>query len=242
MIARDFGEKRPDTLASHHLGVGTMASFPTIQVPSRTGATIRIPTPEATEGWSYGIYNFSGPGWNSSEGGMAARPVETFDFASKLHDLHYCISDINFKSASEHAADVRAGRGSARNRSHQHKADRIFRTMVEHTGNWGLAPYYSRTRFAHERTDWALPNDGFVNILTEPVLLVVLQRYRMMPWSELGRGSRRYRETPQMHQGRGGAPSVMRPDYAAPVSEDQTWFDWARRYYAAVWPRVLAVV
>ena len=220
-----------------------MASFPTRSVPSRTGATIVIPTPEATEGWSFGMYNFSGPGWNSSEGGMAARPVETFDFASKIHDLHYCISDINFKTASEHQDDVRAGRGSARNRSHQHKADRIFRLMVEHTNDWGLAPYYSRTRFSHERTEWALPNDGFVNILTEPVLVTVLREYRMMPWSELGRGSRHYRQTPQPHHGgRGGAPDVMRRDYAAAVPEDQTWFEWARAFYAPVWERCLAIV
>lgn len=218
-----------------------MASFPTRSVPSRNGSTITIPTLEATEGKSMGMYNFSGPGWNSTEGAMAARPVETFDFASKIHDLHYCISDIGFKTESEHDADARAGRGNARDRSHQHKADRIFRIMVEHTNNWGFAPYYSRTRFIHERTEWALPDDGFVNILTEPMLAVVLREYRMMPWSELGRGSRTYRQPRQSHGPRGGA-QPPRPDYAAPVPEDQTWLEWARDFYAPVWQRVLDVL
>lgn len=219
-----------------------MANYPTRSVPSRTGSTIVIPAPEAMEGWSFGMYNFSGPGWNSSEGGMAARPVETFDFASKIHDLHYCISDIGFKTLGEHEADVRAGQGNARNRSHQHKADRIFRIMVEHNDNWGLAPYYSRTRFIHERTEWAQPGDGFVNILTEPMLVQVLREYRMMPWSALPGGSRRFREPEPRFHGPHGGPEVPRRDYAAPVPEDETWFEWARQFYAPVWQRILDVV
>ena len=219
-----------------------MASFPTRSVPTRNGATILIPVPEAIEGWSYGIYNFSGPGWNSSEGGMAARPVETFDFASKLHDLHYCISDIGFETVGTHQESFLAGRGDARARSHQHKADRIFRIMVEHTNDWGFAPYYSRTRFSHERTEWALPGDGFVNILTEPALVTVLREYRMMPWSALGRGSRRYREPDRRFHGHDSGPEAPRRDYAAPVPEDETWFEWARDFYAPVWQRILDVV
>jgi hypothetical protein len=220
-----------------------MASYPTRSVPSRTGATILIPTPEATEGMSVLMYNFSGPGWNSSEGGMAARPVETFDFASKLHDLHYCISDIGFKTVGEHEAEAARGGLDARalrDRSHQHKADRIFRIMVEHNGNWGLGPYYSRTRFIHEHTEWALPDDGFINILTEPMLVQVLCEYRMMPWSELPRGSRAYREPRPM--GPRGGQQPPRPNYSAPVPEDQRWFEWTKDFYAPVWAQVLAVI
>jgi hypothetical protein len=219
-----------------------MASFPTRSVPSRTGSTIVIPTQEATEGWSFGMYNFSGPGWNSSEGGMAARPVETFDFASKLHDLSYCISDIGFKTIGEHEADERAGRVDERTRSLQHKADRIFRIMVEHNDNWGAAPYYSRTRFIHERTEWARSDDGFVNILTETALVEVLREYRMMPWSELPSGSRTFRRPEVQAHGPRSGPAAPRRDYAAPVPEDERWFQWTMEFYAPVWQRILAVV
>jgi hypothetical protein len=217
-----------------------MADFPTRAVPARDGSMIYIPTLEARDGFSVGMYNFAGPGWNSSEGSMAARPVETFDFAAKIHDLHYCISDIEFKTKGGHDADVQAGRGNAVHRSHQHKADRIFRMMVEHTRNWGLGPYYSRTRFIHERTEWALPNDGFVNLLTEPMLVEVLREYRMVPWSALGRGSRSYR-TDVLPAGPAPVP-VLRPNYAAPVPEDAQWYEWAREFYAPVWQRLLEIV
>lgn len=210
-------------------------------VTIRDGRQVLIPQPWATEGYSVLGYNFSGPGWNSSEGAMAARPVETFDFASKLHDLHYVISDIGFKTRGDHTEDVEAGRGNARDRSHQHKADRIFRIMVEHTGNWGIGPYYSRTRFIHEQTEWAIPNDGFVNILTEPNLVEVLKEYRMMPWRALPRGSRNYQE-PRFRSGRGHDHQPPRPDYDVPVPEDQTWLEWAQKTYEAVWPQILAVI
>ena len=39
--------------------------------------------------------------------------VETFDFASKIHDLHYCISDIGFKTIGEHTEDVLGEAGLA---------------------------------------------------------------------------------------------------------------------------------
>lgn len=208
-------------------------------VTIRDGRTVLIPQPWATDGYSVLMYNFAGPGWNSTQGAMAARPVETFDFAAKLHDLHYVISNIGFKTVGDHTEDVEAGRGSARDRSHQHKADRIFRLMVEHTGNWGIGPYYSRTRFSHERTEWAMEDDGFVNILTEPALISVLNEYQMMPWSELPRSDRHYREQPRFHHDHGHQPP--RPDYAHPVPQDREWFQWAQRHYEAVWGQVLAV-
>lgn len=200
------------------------------------GRTVSIPQPWATEGYSLGSYNFSGPGWNSTEGAMAARPVETFDFASKIHDLHYCISKIGFKTEGEHADDVKAGRGSARDRSHQHKADLIFRIMVEHTDNRGFGPYYSRTRFVHEQTEYAMPDDGFVNILAEPNLCAVLGEYRMMPWSELPEGDQQRHRRNWFERNVHGPPN-----YAAPVAQDQQWLEWARQHYSAVWGQVLAV-
>lgn len=209
-------------------------------VTIRDGREVLVPQPWATEGFSVLMYNFSGPGWNSTEGAMAARPVETFDFASKIHDLHYVISDIGFKTIGEHTEDTEVGRGSARDRSHQHKADRIFRIMVEHTDDRGIGPYYSRTRFIHERTDWALPNDGFVNLLTEPALVKVLEEYRMMPWSELPRADRSYREDRRVHHGRGHQP--RRPDYAQSVPQDSGWYQWAQKRYEGVWIDMLSVV
>ncbi|MCA9704351.1 MAG: hypothetical protein KDK70_00720 [Myxococcales bacterium] len=206
------------------------------EVPISGGRTVSIPQTWATEGYSLGMYNFSGPGWNSSEGGMAARPVETFDFASKLHDLHYCISKIGFKTEGEHADDVEAGRGSARDRSHQHKADLIFRIMVEHTDNSGFGPYYSRTRFIHEQTQYAMADDGFVNILNEPNLIEVLKEYRMMPWSELPESSQ------PRHRRDWFERNVHGPrNYAEPVPEDQRWYEWAKEFYAPIWGRALAV-
>ena len=212
-----------------------MTEFPTREVPARNGTTILIPTTDALHGESMLNWNFAGRGWNSSRGGMAARPTETFDFAAKLHDLHYCISNIGFKTKGEHADDVEAGTGSARDRSHQHKADLIFRIMVEHNDNWGAGPYYSRTRFIHEQTEYAQPDDGFINIFNEPVLCTVLQEYRMVPWSHVDRDDRQY--TPR--RGRNNPP---RPRYSVPVPQDARWYEWAQEFYEPVWERIIAVV
>ncbi|MEM9459491.1 MAG: hypothetical protein AAGF11_35260 [Myxococcota bacterium] len=212
-----------------------MPDYPTREVPARDGTTILLPTLEALEGYSVLGYNFAGPGWNSSRGGMAARPTDTFDFAAKLHDLHYCISDIGFKTKGEHADDVEEGTGNARDRSHQHKADLIFRLMVEHAENWGAGPYYSRTRFIHEQTEYAQANDGFINILSESVLCTVLNEYRMIPWSHVDREDRQY----TARRGRNNPP---RPIYSAPIPEDAQWYQWAMDFYAPVWGQILAVV
>ena len=210
------------------------STFPTREVPSKDGGTIVIPTLEAMEGFSVLSYNFAGPGWNSSQGGMAARPVETFDFAAKLHDLSYCISNIeSFKTASEHLDDVEEGTGDPRIRSLQHKADLIFRIMVEHNDNWGIGPYYSRTRFAHERTEFAQDGDGFINILNEPALCIVLNEYRMMPWSHVSSDDKQY------HPRHGRNPP--RRNYSAPVPEDASWYQWAKEFYGPVWGRFLSV-
>lgn len=206
------------------------------EVTIRGGRVITIPHTWATEGWSFGMYNFSGPGWNSSEGGMAARPVETFDFASKLHDLSYCISKIGFKEVDDHDEDVREGRGSAKERSLQHKADRIFRIMVEHTDNSGLAPLYSRLNFAHERTGWARKDDGFVNILNEPNLIGVLNEYRMMPWSELPEEDRPRHRRDWFERNIHGPPN-----YAERVPQDSEWYKWARGHYDKVWCKLVAI-
>ncbi len=194
------------------------------------GQVVEIPKLHATDGMSLGGYNFAGPGWNSSQGCMAARPTCTFDFAAKIHDLHYCISNIDFKTLGDHEKDVAKGIGSARHRSHQHKADLIFRLMVNHTGEWGIGNYYSRTRFIHSKSEWALANDGFVNILSEPRLIAILKNYRMIPWSEL-----------TMRQKLANSFSLSQPRYAVPVDQDAHWYEWAQAKYRSIWGSLIAV-
>ncbi|MEM9457290.1 MAG: hypothetical protein AAGF11_24135 [Myxococcota bacterium] len=214
-----------------------MSDFPTREVIIRGGRTIQIPTLEAKDGMSVLSYNFAGPGWNSTEGAMAARPTGTFDFAAKIHDLTWCILDIaSFQPVSDHLEDIEKGRGDPLNRSRQHKADVIFRLMVEHNGNWGIAPWYSRRNFAHERTDFARADDGFVNILNEPNLIAVLNDYRMMPWSELPRSDRHYDIEHDFEQ------ATVSPDYDTPVPQDQRWYAWAKEFYGPVWGDLIAVV
>lgn len=202
------------------------------------GRVISIPKLDATEGSSYGDYNFSGPGWNSTQGAMAARPVCTFDFASKLHDLSYCISKIeDFKSVSDHDADIANNTGDPVMRSVQHKADLLFRIMVVHTDNSGVGPLYSRLTFAHDRADYAMANDGFVNILNEPSLIAVLNDYRMMPWDQLP-GDNQVRHRRDWFERNVHGPR----NYAERVPQDSEWYDWARTHYAPVWGQLRSII
>lgn len=228
------------TVDNDAISCETNINMSPVSVATNNGTVVNLPGLHDKDGWSFGIYNFAGPGWNSSEGGPSARPVDRVDFAAKIHDFSYAIHNLEFKTEGEHKRDIEQGRGDPIKRSLQHKADLIFRVMVTHTDCYGLAMMYSRINFIHEQTSWARTDDNFVNIFNEKNITTKLNEYRMMPWTDIDESSKTYRpRRPGSRRDRGEI--ARRPQYDTLVPEDATWLRWAQSVYQKVWGRLTNV-
>jgi hypothetical protein len=182
-----------------------------------------MPQPDAREGSALSGYNFAGPGWN---GPFRTRPTNAFDFASKIHDLCYCINGLSggWMPISD-----------PREKSRKAKADRIFRllTSVHHGSDFFsgvLFPFSQATFLGKDESDFRR-HDGFVNPLVDTGIrtrLAAPQSYLMIPYDALP-----------------ARPLLPNGDHnfqaATPFDVTPGWYGWASRAYQPVWPQLLGI-
>lgn len=187
-----------------------------------------MPKPDETDGWAFaGDVNFAGPGWS---GPFRTRPRNHFDFASKLHDLAYCVNDLEIKMNPFFKRDPIS-------LSRKAKADSIFRLMNRHTGTSGfsikLLNWGANLIFDGKDQDDFVAGDGFINPLTHSSVVFLLSdpaAYLMIPYERLPRHLQ-----PKTRKGK--------PDYMTATRYDHSpgWVSWAKTAYAKVWNDLAAI-
>ncbi len=202
--------------------------------------------PGADEGWAIvGTGRFPGPGWS---GEFRGRPATLFDFAAKLHDLHYALNDIKFGAVSGtvgHGVPFLRERGKALSR--KAKADYIFRKMNDvgtGGGVWvGFVNWAARAAF-YDDPKYFCRNDDFANALLQPETprLARPEEYLMIPYSHL----KEPRPTIAVVKHWKGIPdhpltkTFTFPDYMGAANEDHSpgWWMWAESVYGETWRKI----
>ena len=205
-------------------------------------------------GWAIiGTGHFPGPGWGSSTypgwtGEFRGRPDGLFDFAAKLHDLHYFLNQLEFGFGSGTIGHWASPfREDGLTLSRKAKADYIFTKMnAVGTGGgaWvGVVSWLARRVF-YDDPKWFCPNDGFKNALTysKTTRLDDPREYLMIPYGQLREPRPTVSVVRYLHGIRTprNARTVQYPDYMKTTDDDTApgWRGWAATTYGRTWTRI----